>query len=306
MPSHERPPQPPRRPREARTRGARAVASVAVAAVLAGACGATTRADGAAPSPSTGRRIAEIRSARAVVEAPVLALAQTATATAAAVTRLRTEPPPTPGGAVRESDRIDGTDRPALRAALAQVEGLRLGGGADVAAAQDALDEAVAAGYALDDLAARHTDHARRLADADRRLLELVAGWSTPGSFGTQLERLDASRAAAETLRADLAAVTPSPPCSSALQQRIDAAAAVARASAELRGLVASRRGEAFDARVAALSEDPSVPRPDRPLPGVEAGCWTTSDLVAAEGRLRAAVEAVERALDPSELRTGG
>lgn len=239
--------------------------------------------------------------------------------------------------AIREAREALGAPAQQLAAAVADVEdgvaGLRSGptersvdelarGGDEVATAVDAL-EAVELDVATADVreaveaVGRATSSATRLVDAtevlveagrqlvatDARLAELTATWDQRGSRSEVVARLEETAAAAADLRADGPQACPGP-----MEVRSAAAAFVAEASRELRDRVAAYDGEGFDTRRAALDEAPfgrteggaprrlTGPDPD------DASCPALREATAAVEDVRRALQAMEDALNPTDL----
>lgn len=294
-----------RSPRRPGTRARVLAVSLPLVAVTLGACApAAPEGSGSGSDDDRSARIAAIRTARAALEQPVTSLLTAGAATTTAVAGLRLEPPVDPAAAADESDRIDRDLRTRLRRAVDAAAAVDLDGPtADVAAARSALDDAVVAARNLHAAAGVQTEQVRLLASVDVRLAAQTTRWSEPGSFSSQIARLEEIAAAASGMADELGDVAPTPACSDALARRIRAARAVERTSRELRDLVAARRGEDFDARLRALVADP-YGLAGRPLAtGIDADCWARSRVVTAAADVRTAVTAIERALDPPELR---
>ena len=176
----------------------------------------------------------------------------------------------------------------------------------DVRAAAEALDAAAEAATVLGEAATTTTVAAARAAEADEVLATLVAAWNEPGSYSQLLARFDENRQQATDLAADLDGQVVEG-CPGPVASRAAAATVVAVATAELRGLVERREGEAFDARRAELDEVPLGRTDDgdprtigAPIDPDE--CPAVEEATDAARDVATALEDLQDALNPADL----
>lgn len=280
-----------------------ALGTVAAAGLLVlGAC-STAPAD---DPPTEGDRAATVEELRRTVGPPAVEVGSAAATLAERLEELHAELPTEPSQRRAAVDAIRSEELTDLDAAL-EGYGSDLAGelaGPDADAARAALADSRDAAAALREHADADLQLVVAAADADAELTQLVAAWDEPGSRQEQLERLQETAAAAAALADDLATLDDVPDCSGSIRLREEAARAVAEATIELRDLVAARRGSEFDERRRALLSDPyGAGRPLVDADREDIGCWRRDGPVpAATAALRAALERLEDALNPSDL----
>lgn len=288
-----------------------ALPAAAVVAVLLGvpACTPSSGPEPAATDDAD-ERIATVLALRSAAGPPAAELGSAAATVTQQLADLRAALPVDPADRVAAAGELrDG--------ALARLEDARdavgpeLAGdadGPDADAVRAALGDAVDAADALLAAATEDLVLLERAADADARLVRVVAAWEEPGSRNEQLGRLAEVAAEADTLAAELGPSDDVPGCSDAVARRARAAEAMADASRELRGLVERRRGEEFDARRAELASDPAAST--RALVEADRGeldCWREeSPVVARAAEVAGSLEELEAALNPSDLASPG
>lgn len=262
---------------------------------------------------SVAERVEEVRRARLAYAAPAAVLGSVVRDAEQQISRVRLGVPPDPGARVRAVAAARRAALERLRVSIADARQLQVdASGPDAGAAAVAWRSAVQAASRLLAVARADLDHTAVLAETDQQLGRIVAGWDAPGSYTAQLRRFAAARSKASALILRLRTRDPRPPCGRSLARRVTAADAVVEASGELRALVAARRGEAFDARRAALAIDPFGVGPSRGvartalarLDATEASCWRAEGATPSEAaRTLDALENLQAALNPSDLR---
>ncbi|HEX9890011.1 MAG TPA: hypothetical protein VGA69_11070 [Nitriliruptorales bacterium] len=255
---------------------------------------------GAAPAST---RIAEVRELRDALAEPAVALGRAGTRLAAAVRALRTAPAEDPEVRPAAVAGARSQSLAALERALSSAQRLPIDGtGPDATATRDAWAEVVAAADELRSAADSELELIGRLAAVDAELEELILVWDEPGSRQQQLDAFGEAADRAEVLATELSAELQAHACTDDVQRRVDAATFVASATRELRQHVAAHRGDAFDRRRAELAQDPFGL--GAPLTSAGDGdCWEEHAPTAiAVTRLTASLDAVERALNPTDL----
>lgn len=231
-----------------------------LAALFAALSAAVGVACGPGTSTAAGDRdVNDIRRARAALTEPVERVGTLAMSLTRDVTAVRLGEPPDPAERLAAVDAVRAGVLNDLATASAQLADTNLvGSGGAIVDARAALAEVAAAADAVAAAARADLEFVATLASADAELVQLVAVWDQPGSRREQLTRLAEAADAAGELAIRLRATDERPPCGAAVARRADAAATAAAASTELRGLVAARRGTAFDRRRAELAADPA------------------------------------------------
>lgn len=247
-------------------------------------------------------RIAAIADARAEVAAPASEVG-----TAVATVRVRLEGfaahPSPPEHAALVAANADLED---ALTGLDDLDGLGVDAEVpDVIAAADAIAAARAAAADVVDAVADVIDVGAVLVDSEPPLEELVAAWDDAGSRSQLIAHFDELTDEATALVDEITtAVGTVPPgaCPSPLDERVQMAVVAAEVSAELGDLVAAYQGTRFDERRAELRADPfGLGSPDiaRPLGD---DCPMIARAVDATTGVDAALDALETALNPTDL----
>lgn len=275
----------------------RAAWALAVGLLVSACSGGPAGTDGAATGAE---RVAAIVQAREAVVVPAQALGTAAAEVAARLDQLVARPDDATIDATRAAvDDLAGARREVTNLALEPVT-------EDVRAARAALHDAAEAARQVETAATEVLEAAALAADADDRLAELVAAWDEPGSRSQLITRFEEVTAAAESLAAQELATTTSG-CPGPVAARREAAAFVARATADLTELVTARDGLAFDERRAELADAPFGTDDAGVVRGPGASidpssCPAVADVEAAATEVAAALRALQQALNPEDL----
>lgn len=252
----------------------RAAWALAVGLLVSACSGGPAGTDGAATGAE---RVAAIVQAREAVVVPAQALGTAAAEVAARLDQLVARPDDATIEATIEAvDDLAGARREVTNLALEPVT-------EDVRAARAALHDAAEA--------ARQVETAAR---------------DEPGSRSQLITRFEEVTAAAESLAAQELATTTSG-CPGPVAARREAAAFVARATADLTELVTARDGLAFDERRAELADAPFGTDDAGVVRGPGASidpssCPAVADVEAAATEVAAALRALQQALNPEDL----
>lgn len=288
------------RPTTSAGRRGRLAVALLVGALVLGGC--VTSGDDSSPGERA-MRVEEVTAARAAVAEPVPALVSAAESFAEGLRLVRAEE-----GASSEARAVaaETLGSAALEAAAATVDDLELpGDGPDVVAAQEVLDQLVAAAAEVLAAASTEVDELRTLADFDGSLAQLVATWDEPAARTDARESLDAAAIAADALRAEAAGATAVVACLDVWSHRAEAATTVASRSAELRDLVGGSTGLEYDDRRDEWRPDPyGLGGPPATLDDdLVAGCWgEESPTALAAARLPVLLDDLVGVLDPEDL----
>jgi hypothetical protein len=271
-----------------------AAAAVALALVVAASC---TR------GPTPRQRASEIAAARVAVEAAAEELGRSGLILAEMVDDVLVggQPPVDARATLLGPTRTDALGDLEVAIAAAQQATLR-GEGPDVAAARSIWMNVVTVARELrvqseDDLA-----HADAVLEVDAALNVAVATWQQPGSRNEQVATLTATAATVRAVGDGLTDRVERPTCAHVWERRRQAAQAVVTGTEQLRDLVASGNGTAFDETRAALADDPyglavtELAVTDRQ----DAACWREHGGTTVQAALlRDALAALVTALDP-------